>query len=243
MNKCGVRFIYAVQPLPGTVYRRYVLMFSPESFRSLEESLGYRFMRYYDESPGYSIPRLRLSRAQQAEVIGMFRRIDPLYGREDEESQALIRLIIAELLIRVNKLYDFYSWDSGRPPAPAGAEDQRGNMMEHEDGRERIEGIKVFIRENLDRKLTIGEIADRFYISQYYLSHYFRRETGFCISQYTTQQKMIAAKQMLQSGVSIMKVTMALGYNSESHFITTFQKWNGITPKQYLLSLRDPENT
>lgn len=35
-------------------------------------------------------------------------------------------------------------------------------------------------------------------MNRYYLSHYFKKETGFTVLQYVTNQKIIAAKALLK---------------------------------------------
>lgn len=86
---------------------------------------------------------------------------------------------------------------------------------------------------HIDEKLELDDLAETFYVNRYYLSHYFKKETGFTLNQYITNQKIIAAKKMLSSGLSVTEVAMGLSYNSDSHFISTFKKNTGITPGKY----------
>ena len=60
--------------------------------------------------------------------------------------------------------------------------------------------------------------------------------------QYIAMQKVIRAKHMLKQGYSITSIAMTLGYNSDSHFISTFQKYVGTTPKRYVLRLKDDQD-
>lgn len=73
-------------------------------------------------------------------------------------------------------------------------------------------------------------------MNRYYLSHYFKKETGFTILQYITNQKMMLAKTLLRDGVSITEAAIRLSYSSDSHFISVFKKNVGITPKKYAQS-------
>ena len=66
-------------------------------------------------------------------------------------------------------------------------------------------------------------------MNKYYLSHYFKKETGFTLSQYITNQKIMAAKKMLKSGMTVTDVAMRLSYSGDSHFISVFKKMTGIT--------------
>ena len=99
--------------------------------------------------------------------------------------------------------------------------------------RERVEQIKTYVRDHIDERLDLEDIARQFYISSHYLSHYFRRETGFTLGQFIAQAKIDRAKELLQKGFSVTDTAISLSYNSDSHFINTFKRLTGTTPKRY----------
>lgn len=146
-----------------------------------------------------------------------------------------IRLSILELITVVNEMYRFFmevQHETG---------DQKESELKDEDEkfgdpilyRERVEQIKKYIAAHVEEKLDLDEIAGKFYMNRYYLSHYFKKETGFTVLQYVTNQKIIAAKALLKKGTSVTDVALKLSYNSDSHFISVFKKNTGITPKKY----------
>lgn len=104
--------------------------------------------------------------------------------------------------------------------------------------RERVEQIKSYVREHIDERLDLEDIARQFYISSHYLSHYFRRETGFTLGQFIAQTKIDRAKELLQKGFSVTDTAISLSYNSDSHFINTFKRLTGTTPKRYASEMR-----
>ena len=104
--------------------------------------------------------------------------------------------------------------------------------------RERVEQIKSYVREHIDERLDLEDIARQFYISSHYLSHYFRRETGFTLGQFIAQAKTDRAKELLQKGFSVTDTAISLSYNSDSHFINTFKRLTGTTPKRYASEMR-----
>jgi len=224
---------HRVQPIENSTYKRYVLMFDLNVLRKLVEPLGYNFLRYLDGSSEMEVPRISLSGASLKTMTEMLDRIDPLYSNQkDPRTRSMIYLIIAEVLVYTQELFDFFQAD---PQQRQERSDVRFEI--HENEKVRVQQIKQFICDNIEEKLTLGLIADHFFISKYYLSHYFRKETGFSIMQYITMQKTIRAKQMLRHGHSITSTAIALGYNSDSHFISTFQRYAGITPKRYITEL------
>ena len=52
--------------------------------------------------------------------------------------------------------------------------------------------------------------------------------------EYLTRLRMTEAKRLLQSrNANISDVCRKTGYSNVSHFIKTFQKYEGITPAKY----------
>lgn len=125
----------------------------------------------------------------------------------------------------------------------AGQWHEPGGRQRHEPGarhhpRERVEQIKTYVRDHVDERLDLEDIARQFYISSHYLSHYFRRETGFTLGQFIAQAKIDRAKELLQKGFSVTDTAISLSYNSDSHFINTFKRLTGTTPKRYASEMR-----
>lgn len=106
---------------------------------------------------------------------------------------------------------------------------------------EKINEIIRYISENLNDKITLDELATRFYLSKYYLCHEFKRTTGFSVFDYIRYKKMLEAKMRLQTGQSINEVWCELGYEDYSNFYRNFKKATGISPKEYVAKVKENE--
>ncbi len=229
----------------GEAYGRYVLMFDPDWVLGLEPAMGYRFSRLFeDREEGGG--RLHLSGDNLEQVVRQMERIESCSRRRGDEAGAvLLKLCILELLVKLGDIRDALetkgNWEQGDG---SGWEDEGGNWAAEDNGgraapdRERIEQIKVYVREHVDERLDLEDIARRFYISSHYLSHYFRRETGFTLGQFIAQAKIDRAKELLRRGFSVTDTAISLSYNSDSHFINTFKRLTGTTPKRYASEMR-----
>lgn len=92
----------------------------------------------------------------------------------------------------------------------------------------------VLICQNLHRPVSVAELATEVGLSASYLSTLFKKETGCSISEYTMKKKIEAARNMLTySGYSYAEIGSILAFSSQSHFIRTFKKFMGITPRAY----------
>ena len=90
------------------------------------------------------------------------------------------------------------------------------------------------IYNNLNRNITVTELASAEGLNPEYFSRLFASETGKKVSDFITDAKMRTAKNMLShSEAGILDISMSLGYSSQSSFSTVFKKCTGMTPKKY----------
>ena len=70
-----------------------------------------------------------------------------------------------------------------------------------------------------------------------YFCRYFRSLTGRTPIDYLNYYRIECASEMLSTkDITIREVAISCGFNDESYFIKTFNKYKGITPKQFMKS-------
>ena len=91
-----------------------------------------------------------------------------------------------------------------------------------------------YIYSHLNSRITIEELADYTNLSPSYLSRLFKKELGVAISNYINEKKIEKAQHLLKySDYSFIDIANYLAFSSQSHFIQTFKKSVGLTPKKY----------
>lgn len=95
-----------------------------------------------------------------------------------------------------------------------------------------------YINDNINKRITVGELAKDCGISADYLSHLFKREMGENLTSYILRQKLEISKTLLWEGYDNSKICYALSFCSQSHFISSFKKQYGITPTEFLAQNR-----
>ncbi len=88
-----------------------------------------------------------------------------------------------------------------------------------------------YLNTNLNKKISVEELAEKLCCSKSYLQHVFKKEMGLTISEYINTQKMSIAKSLLASKLSPGEVSEKLGYEYYSTFSTKFKKFYGVSPK------------
>ncbi len=90
-----------------------------------------------------------------------------------------------------------------------------------------------YMKQNLDT-VTLSDLASAFYMSEGYLSRYFKRETGETFSHLLTNMKMKrAAKLLASTECSMAKIIELVGYTDQSIFYRNFKAAYGMTPVVY----------
>ena len=83
-------------------------------------------------------------------------------------------------------------------------------------------------------ELSLTGLADRFYMSTYYLSHQFKEVTGFTLISYIQMTRIRNAQQMLIfSSKKITDIAEECGFTSFSQFNRMFNKFCGMSPREY----------
>lgn len=95
--------------------------------------------------------------------------------------------------------------------------------------------IKDYVDSNFDDySMSLAVVADKFNLSEVYLSQFFKEQMGVNFSTYIENIRMTKAKEYLSdSTFTIGEISRAVGYNSSSAFSRAFKRLHGITPTEY----------
>jgi transcriptional regulator GlxA family with amidase domain len=98
----------------------------------------------------------------------------------------------------------------------------------------RIQKAFVLMETNLDRALSLGEVASSVNLSVSHLRLLFKAATGMSPAQYFKVLKMKEAKSLLETTfLNIKQIAARIGSKDMSHFMRDFKKAYGMAPKQY----------
>ncbi len=90
-----------------------------------------------------------------------------------------------------------------------------------------------YISDNVDKNMSISEIAKESGLSDFYLIHSFKKQYGITPHAYQMMMKINKAKDLLKKGNDIASIATDLGFTDQSHFHRHFKSIVAATPKQY----------
>ncbi|MDR1637927.1 MAG: AraC family transcriptional regulator [Treponema sp.] len=99
---------------------------------------------------------------------------------------------------------------------------------------QKIYTITSYIHTHYAGDLSLEALAGRIYVSPYYLSHQFRRVTGFTLVNYIQMTRIRNAQQcLLGTNMKISEVTEHCGFTSFSQFNRVFHKFCRTSPSRF----------
>jgi len=94
--------------------------------------------------------------------------------------------------------------------------------------------VTEYIHEQIDRDMTVAQLAETAGLSPAYFSQMFQRSTGYAPHQFVLRTRIQRAKEMLRaSDKKIIDVAIACGFETSQHFARVFQRLCKATPTEY----------
>lgn len=108
------------------------------------------------------------------------------------------------------------------------------NSSESKLSQSQLNQVTDYIYSNLDKNLTLTQLATIVQLSEYHFARLFKQSTGKAPHQFQLKCRIERAQKLLLQDMAIADVAQATGFSSQSHLNYHFKRRVGITPKQYL---------
>lgn len=110
-------------------------------------------------------------------------------------------------------------------------------MQVSEEGdkyEERLRQINHYIYQNYDHAISLRELSEKLYLSNGYLSRFFKKNYGMNFAQYLTNVRIFrAADDLRYSDESITRIAYNNGFTSAANFNKVFKNFYGQTPSEF----------
>lgn len=219
-NNMDLHMVTMVKP---GVSERYMVYFKPEYVEMLSSERT-NLLECFFFRPASDPNLLVLTQKQADKLVSILERIGNYRSTASAQaygSDLFVKILLVELLLRVNTLYRDYHHIS----APAIA--QNYNL---------IYNIMNYIHKYYWDEISLDALAKQFYINKFYLCSLFKSVTGTSPNQYLINCRLMKAKELLMNHMTVEQVCSQVGYNNLSHFSRAFKKHTGMSPKQFQMA-------
>lgn len=103
----------------------------------------------------------------------------------------------------------------------------------------RIRKTLIMIQNNLDKKISVEDLAKEACLCKGYFTRLFKEKMKTLPTHYIIQRKILKAEQMLTiKDMPVKEIAAELGYDDCSHFISIFKRERGITPQDFRIQIQ-----
>ncbi|WP_233261799.1 AraC family transcriptional regulator [Vitiosangium sp. GDMCC 1.1324] len=92
----------------------------------------------------------------------------------------------------------------------------------------------AYIEAHCLRPLSLQDVAAAVGCTPSHLANVIRKETGLTVGDWLREHRMAEARRcLLETGASIETIASQVGYTDVTHFIRTFRRVHGVTPRAW----------
>jgi len=105
-----------------------------------------------------------------------------------------------------------------------------------------LDRAMTYIDQHLHRKIAQAEVAELCELNTFQFSRLFKKLTGVTFQEYLQHRRIAEAMRLLANPkVSVTDVCFTVGFRDLSYFTRIFQRYVGLPPSRYRLSLAQPQ--
>ncbi len=92
----------------------------------------------------------------------------------------------------------------------------------------------VYVKRNYMKKVTLEEVALNSSLSTTYFSRIFKKEMNCSFNNYLNRVRIeMSKKLLLNESISLIEVSIIVGFEDQSYYSKVFKKITGISPGKY----------
>lgn len=151
--------------------------------------------------------------------------------RDFAYAQEAIKLGVTRFLLKPSKMAEI------NEALTVMTEKLKGEEQPHEDqntGSFIVNRAIAYIEEHYAEKLTLQEVAEKCYVSQWHLSKLLNKYTGQSFYDTLNRIRIEAAKELLKDPrLKVGDIGLLVGYSDTAHFSRIFKKLNGVSANEH----------
>ena len=192
-------------------YERIIIYISPEFLQSASTA-DCDLLELFSGSHGHV---LRLKENERKRVFAMAAALEKELAGVDFGREILSNTELLRILVEVGRQQRRKDAQNPDPVVPKDS---------------RVLEWMAYLDRHLNEDMDMDHLAERFFISKFHMMRMFRAETGFTIHTYLMQRRLLAARQLIDTGMRATEACYRCGFRSYSSFTRAYSKHFGTTP-------------
>jgi AraC family transcriptional regulator len=100
--------------------------------------------------------------------------------------------------------------------------------------RNQARRVLEYIESNLSRDVTLSKLSGIADLSLHHFARMFKQTVGVAPHRYVLERRLERAKTMLRAAkANLVEISLSAGFDSQSHFTSTFRRMVGATPTEF----------
>lgn len=157
---------------------------------------------------------IKASAAKSHGIHDIFLKVEGVSELIRPEQIALAKAYLIEMLVKMSQIIE-------------------NGEVDYSENKKVSEIIK-YINNNLPNDLSVENLGRMFYMNKFYLSHLFKRQTGFSIGDYIIHKRIFKAQELITENVSLSHIPEQVGFSDYSNFYRSFKRTTGLSPREFL---------
>ena len=207
----GSRSVHKPELAAGSTYERIIIYISPDYLQQMSTT-DCDLLSLFSGSHGHV---LRLKEPRRKAVFALVSKLERDLSQEAFGRTILSQADLLHLLVELGRSMEDSATNLPQPSVPE---------------NRRVLEIMEYLDRNLSEEIDMDALAERFFISKYYMMRLFQRETGTTIYSYLTQKRLLKARELMNAGMRATESCYACGFHSYSSFTRAYSKYFGTTP-------------
>ncbi len=142
-------------------------------------------------------------------IFSVFDRFETAELLPELERRAYVKALLSEIIILLSAV--------------------SGERMIHAEDELGARAIR-YLNGNMNKNISLDELAKHFFVSKYYLCRAFKRHNGISVHSYLNRKRIMYAKQLIESGETASRAAYLVGFGDYSAFYRAYVKVIGRSP-------------